>query len=302
MESALRTIKNCITRPPLLVTGLQEVSPPNHRRRKSFLSYLTLFALSFLFGCAPLVPYPPIPPFSQEEIAQLIAGLRAQGDQVTSFQGFGKLRFKHGEGESESNLLAVGSRPLRVRLEISHPWGRPLFFVVVDEKHTQAVSFVEKKVFRGDLSRLPVRPFSVLMLDLDFIWKVLSGSVPILAHSRAASLKQHEIVLLDTEEEAREIITFSPGSRLPRSVHFPDKGITVVFSDYERSDWGLKPTRIVITSQVHNQSAEIRYKRLLMNETVPEEIFRLAPPPGFDIVDLHSHGMWGPTRKSGARG
>jgi hypothetical protein len=287
MGLALRTIKNHTPRSPLLVTRLREVSSPDHIRPISLFAYLTLFALTILFGCAPLVPYPPTPPFSQKETVQLIASLRAQGDEVTSFQGLGTIRFKDGEQESEANLLAVGSRPLRVRLEISHPWGRPLFFVVVDNKHTQAVSFVEKKVFRGEWSRLPVRPFAVLTLDPDSIWKVLSGSVPILAHSRAASLKQHEIRLLDVKEEAREIITFSPGSRLPRSVHFPDKGITVVLSDYERSDWGLKPCRIVIMSEAHNHSAEIRYKRLLINRSVPEEIFRLTPPPGFEIVDLN---------------
>ena len=261
------------------------------RRINGCVACLILFVFTFLFACAPLVPSPPTPPFSQKETTQLIASLRIQGDQVASFQGFGKLRFKHGEEESESNLLAVGSRPLKVRLEISHPWGRPLFFVVVDEKHTQAVSFVEKKVFRGELSHLPVRPFSVLMLDPDSIWMVLSGSVPVLPHARAASLKPHEIRLFDTEEEVREIITFSPGSRLPRSISFPDKGITVVLSDYERSDWGLKPSRIVIISEKHNQSAEIRYKRLLINRSVPEEIFRLAPPPGFEIVELNPQEM-----------
>jgi hypothetical protein len=287
MGLALRTIKNHTPRSPLLVTRLREVSSPDHIKLRSLFAYLTLFALTILFGCAPLVPYPPTPPFAQKEVGRLIARLTTQGDEVTSFQGLGTIRFKDGEQESEANLLAVGSRPLRVRLEISHPWGRPLFFVVADNKHTQAVSFVEKKVFRGEWSRLPVRPFAVLTLDPDSIWKVLSGSVPILAHSRAASLKQHEIRLLDAKEEAREIITFSPGSRLPRSVHFPDKGITVVLSDYERSDWGLKPSRIVIMSEAHNHSAEIRYKRLLINRSVPEEIFRLTPPPGFEIVDLN---------------
>ena len=287
MESALRTIKYCIPTFPLLVTGLQKASSRNRNRRNGFLSYLTLFVLFFLFGCAPLVPYPPAPPFSQEEAAQLIASLKKQGDEVTSFQGIGKVRFKDGEQESEANLLAVGSKPLRVRLEISHPWGRPLFFVVVDNKYTQAVSFAEKKVFRGELSHLPVRPFSVLTLDPDSLWMVLSGSVPILPHARAASLKQHEIGLFDAEEDVREIIAFSPDSQLPRSVYFPDKEITIVLSEYERSDWGLKPSGITIISEVHNQSAEIRYKQLRINRSVPEEVFRLARPPGFEIVDLN---------------
>jgi hypothetical protein len=286
MESVLRAIKYCILPFPLLVAGLAKASSPNRNRRNGFFSYLTLFVLIFLFGCAPLVPYPPAPPFSQEKATRIIASLKIQENEVTSFQGIGKVRFKDGEQESEANLLAVGSRPLRVRLEISHPWGRPLFFVVVGNKHTQAVSFVEKKVFRGEWSRLSLRPFSVLTLDPDSLWMVLSGGVPILPHARAASLKQHEIRLFDEQEEVREIIAFFPDSRLPRSVRFPDKGITIAFSKYEHSDWGLKPSGIVIMSEGHNQSAEIRYKHLRINRSVPEEVFRLAPPPGFQIVDL----------------
>jgi hypothetical protein len=287
MELALKTIKNYTTRYPLLVTRLREVSFPNHNRRNSFFSYLTLFALTFLFGCAPLVPYPPSPPFSQQEVSQLITSLKKQGDEVTSFQGIGKLRFKDGEQESEANLLAIGSSPLRVRLEISHPWGKPLFFLVVNNKHAQAVSFVEKKVFMGEWSGLSVSRFSALTLDMDSLWTVLSGSVPILPHARAASLNQHEIRLFDRQEQVREIITFSPGSRLPRSVSFPDKGITVVLSDYERGDWGPKASGIVIMSEVNNPSAEIRYKHLRINRSVPEEVFSLALPPGFEIVDLN---------------
>jgi hypothetical protein len=291
MKSTLRIINTCISQFPFSGKNFHGVRPLDHKKINSCAAYLILFVCTALFGCAQLVPYPQAPPFSQQETAQLIAGLRTQEDKVASFQGIGKLRFKDGEEVSEANLLAVGSRPLKVRLEISHPWGSPLFFLVVNEKHTQAVSFVEKKVFRGDLSHLPVRQFSVLMLDLDSTWMVLSGCVPVLPHGRAASLKPYEIRLFDTEEEVREIITFSPGSRLPRSVSFPDKGIAVVWSDYERSDWGLKPSRIVIMSEVHNQSAEIRYKRLLINRSVPEEIFRLAPPPGFEIVELNPQEM-----------
>jgi len=287
MESALRSIRKSILPSPLPVTGLQEVSFLNPSRRNGFFLYLTLFILTFLFGCAPLVPYPPSVPFSRKETAQLIDRLKTQEEEIASFQGLGKLRFKDGEQESETNLLAVGSRPLRVRVEISHAWGRPLFFVVADNKHAQAVSFVEKKVFRGEWDRLPEGPFHVLTLDLDSLWIALSGSVPILPHARAASLKEHEIRLFDAEEDVREIISFSPDSRLPRSVYFPDKGITIIFSDYERCDLGPKPSRIMIMSEMHNQSAEIRYKHLRINRAVPEEVFRLAPPPGFEIVDLN---------------
>jgi outer membrane lipoprotein-sorting protein len=36
---------------------------------------------------------------------------------------------------------------------------------------------------------------------------------------------------------------------------------------------------------------EIRYKRLRLNKPVPEEVFQLSPPPGFEIIKLDNQEM-----------
>ena len=269
------------------ITHLSNFSSLPYRRWIHGLSYLTIFIFMLLLGCAPLVPSPPYAPFTQTETAQLISELRAEGRRITSFHGVGRLLYRDREEESELNLLAVGRRPFKVRLEVSHPWGRPLFFIVLDGDNTSVLSLVDHKFFKGRSSRLPMDLFFLLRLDLDSIWQILSGNVPVLPHSKAASLKPYEVTLYNGEGEVTQIISFFPRSLLPRSVSFPYEGITIMLSDFKQDDFGPRPLRIEIARKDTNQSVEIRYKDLTRNKPIPEEVFSLDPPPGFEVIELN---------------
>lgn len=249
----------------------------------NLLSYLTIFVLTLLIGCAPLVPSPPVEPLSREQTTYLISHMRAQGDKVFSFLGVGKLRFKQGEEESVSNLLAVGYRPFRVRLEITHSWGKPLFYIVADKRNISVLSLAEHKFYSGPPSHLYTRQFFLFDLDLDSAWMILSGRVPILPHHRAISLKPNEITLFNWQDEVVEIISFFSSSLLPRSVHFPKRGLTILLSRFKEGALGRYPSKIIIAKGDENQ-LEIQYKSLQLNKTIPEEIFRLDPPPDFEII------------------
>ena len=255
----------------------------------NLLLYLTIFVLTLLLGCAPLIPFPSTKPFSQEETARLISHLRKQGESIFSFQGVGKIRFKKGEEETEANLFAVGCRPFRVRLEIAHPWGRPLFHIVVDEKNISVLSLTDKKFFRGPSSSLNSNQFFLCGLDPDLVWNILSGRVPILsAADRAVSSKTNEITLFNRQGEVVEIISFDSGSLQPKYVYFPKKRITIILAEFKKEGLGLYPLRIEIVKEDEDQLTEIRYKNFKFNKPVPEEIFLLNPPLGFEIINLSS--------------
>ena len=269
------------------ITHLSNFSSLPYRRWIHGLSYLTILVLIFLIGCAPLVPSPPTAPFTQTETAQLISELRAEGRRISSFHGVGSLRYRDREEESELNLLAVGGRPFKLRLEVSHPWGRPLFFIVLDGDNTSVLSLVDHKFFKGQSNRLPMDVLFLLRLDLDSIWQILSGNVPILHHSKASSLKPYEVTLYNGEGKVTQIISFFPRSLLPRSVFFPYEGITIMLSDFKQGDFGPRPLRIEIARKDTDQSVEIRYKDLTRNKPIPEEVFSLDPPPGFEVIELN---------------
>jgi len=179
----------------------------------SFLYSLSIFLLTLLLGCASLAPFPPSKPFSQQESDRLISNLQDQEEKVSSFQGIGTLMLKKGEEEIEANLFAVGSNPYKIRLEITHPWGRPLLYIVADEKSISVLSLTDKKFFRGPPHSLDRKQFFLYGLDLDLAWKIFSGSVPILsATGGTVSLKPHEISLYNKQDEICLLYT-SPSPR-----------------------------------------------------------------------------------------
>ena len=256
------------------------------KRWNNLLSYLSILIVSLLLGCAYVAPFPSAKPFSQQEVVRLISLLSEQEEKVVSFQGVGRLRFKQGEEDSESNLFAIGSKPFKIRLEITHPWGKPLFHIVVDERNTSVLSLVDNKFFWGPSNSVNTNRFFLCGLDLDSAWKIFSGRVPILPHHSAASSKPNRITLYNRQDEVVEVISFSPGSLLPRSVYFPKKGITVMLSEFKEGDLGSYPLKIKIVKGDEDQLVEIKYKDLHVNKQIPEEVFRLDPPPDFEIIQL----------------
>jgi len=255
----------------------------------NFLSSLSIFLLTLLLGCASLAPFPPSKPFSQQESYRLISNLQDQEEKVSSFQGIGTLMLKKGEEEIEANLFAVGSNPYKIRLEITHPWGKPLLYIVADEKSISVLSLTDKKFFRGPPHSLDIKQFFLYGLDLDLAWKIFSGSVPILsATGGTVSLKPHEISLYNKQDEIIEAISFSSKTLLPRSVYFPKKGFSILFSEFEEGDLGPHPLKIRVLKESEDQLVVIRYKSFTLNKPIPEKIFQLNPPPSFEIVNLNN--------------
>jgi len=255
----------------------------------NLLSYLSIFLLTLLLGCASLAPLPPGKPFSQQEADRLISNLKDQGKKVSSFQGIGKLNLKKGEEEVEVNLFAIGSNPYKMRLEITHSWGSPLLHIVADERNISVLSLTDKKFFRGPPHSLDIKQFFPCGVELDLAWKIFSGSVPILSTAgRAVSLKPHEISLYNKRGEIVETISFSSRTLLPQSIYFPKKGFTIILSEFDQGDLGLHPLKIKMLKKNEDQLAVIRYKSLKFNKPIPKEIFQLNPPPNFEIINLNN--------------
>jgi len=196
---------------------------------------------------------------------------------------------KNEEDEIETNLFAVGSNPYKIRLEITHPWGKPLLYIVADEKNISVLSLRDKKFFKGPPHSFNMKQFFLYGLDLDLAWKIFSGSVPILpTYGGTVSLKPHEISLYNKQGEIIETISFSSKTLLPRSIYFPKKGLSMLFSEFEEGDLGPHPLKIKVLKENEDQLVVIRYKSFILNKPVPEEIFQLSPPPSFEIVNLNN--------------
>jgi hypothetical protein len=242
-------------------------------------------------GCAHIFHLPSHKPFSEKEINRLTSHLKEQQGSISSFQGTGRLRYKDGDKESAGlDLFTVGCRPGRIRLEITHSWGRPLFHVVVDGKNISALSLTDNKFFYGPLTSSNIRRFFKFDLEPELVWEIFAGVTPILPYVKADSLKAREIVLYDMQNEVMEAISFSGEGILPGSVSFPKKGFSVILSKFKEDGSRSYPLNIKVVSKDKNRSLDIRYKGLKFNRVFPEEVFRLDPPPDFKIIQLDNNG------------
>jgi hypothetical protein len=246
-------------------------------------SYLAIIALALLVGCAPLRTLPPAEPMSQDQAHHLISQMRVQADEVSSFVGMGKLLFREGEETTEMSLVAVGQRPSRIRLELTHTWGKPLLFLVADKRNTSVLSFVERTFYTGPPSGLQGVLYFPFELDLDTAWVILSGRIPILPHSRVESLGPNEITLFDGRGEPVESLIFAQDCSIPTSIHLSRQKLTVALSQFKEGTMGAYPSKVTI-SRGDEQQLEIRYTSLEFNRSIPEELFGLNPPPDVKII------------------
>jgi len=246
-------------------------------------SYLAVIAVALLAGCASLRSLPPAKPISQDQAHHLITLMRAKADEVSSFVGMGKLLFRDGEEETDMSIVAVGQRPSRVRLELSHTWGKPLLFLVADQQNTSVLSFVEGTFYAGPSSGLQGGLYFPFELDLNTAWVILSGRIPILPHSRVESLGPNEITLFDGRGEPVERLVFDRDRSAPTSIHLSRQGLTVAFSQFKEGVMGPYPSKVTI-AQGDERQLEIRYTSLELNRSIPEELFGLDPPPDVKII------------------
>ncbi len=244
--------------------------------------------------CVPAVVRPPSPPFDNQEISQIIESFEEQESLADSLVSSGKLIMREEEeyddeddSESRYSILMVGRRdPFKVKIEITHPWGRPLLHLLINETHMQILSFHEKRLYQGRLGDLKSMIFFPVELGRDQIWTIIRG-YPILGeHMQILSKKNDQIELLDKKGKTIQIIDFWPGSRLPRLLSYTGKGAKASFSDF-KTDKQIKYARkIGFDDPEDRTSLEINIKTMVFNKAIPESIFKLSLPPGFEIVPI----------------
>ncbi len=243
--------------------------------------------LLLLQSCAPVSVRPPSRPIDKAEIVYMVSSFREQEARVNSFFSTGRIIFHENDSESEANILVVGSKsPLRVRIEITHPWGRPLFQCFVKGRKFFLLSFTEKKVYVGLQGSVPPGGFSPGRLEQDQLWGILRGYPVPCDEGRVASLKGNQIIFVDHEEDPIEIIDFYPQNNFPRLVSFPEKGISVEFSEFGDLE-GIQYARIVrLVDSLSGTVLELRLGDRTFNKPIPEDLFNLKIPAGFQKVML----------------
>jgi hypothetical protein len=86
-------------------------------------------------------------------------------------------------------------------------------------------------------------------------------------------------------EELR-VITFHRDNRLPRQLTLPERNIRLVFSELEAAD-GIRFARETALVHVLGGTRLVyRIETMVFNRAIPDQIFSLQAPPGFETGPL----------------
>lgn len=259
--------------------------------RKSLCFLFAMLPLLLCQFCAPTPPRPPSPPLGKERIARILAALREEGKSVSTFFSAGKLAFHHNGSGHEADILIFGTRtPFRLKLELKHPWGRPLMHLLIMDSQIEILSFSEKRCYSGSLSeagKFGILPEGMLSVQL---WALVRGLPSVLPYSKAISVKGDQISLLDANSQEVEIIDFYPESDRPRRITFPMQGIRFILSGYERTSGILYATNTRLESLHAKNALALKLIQVVFNRAIPEPIFELHIPAGFKTISLKEAG------------
>jgi len=261
----------------------------SRRRRKPGKLFPCLIVAGLLLGpgCAGVERLfePPLDPTS---VAALVEDLQTQNAGVQTFFSSGRLWVKgrHGE-EGEANVFSAAiQNEGRIKLEITHPWGQPLVHILVDGTDFRLLSFNERKLYVGAFTDEALSTFFPEAMDRTLIWDLLRAYPVLEPPYRARSDRANRISLMSEEGVEREIVAFDRESRRPTELILPRQNIKLVFSDFQESE-GIQYAGE--TSLVHilgGKRLTHRIEKMVFNRVIPDQVFTLQAPPGFETVPL----------------
>lgn len=241
---------------------------------------LALIGLLGLCGCAPLLFKNPL---SDQELGNVSSLLKAQEEAVTSFFTTGQMTVKDWYWDQEANTLVAGTRtPLRLRIEITHAWGQPILHLLVVGKTFKALSYLERKLYMGELSPGALSKFFPADLDADLIWEVLRGFPKLRPYRRMESRKADQVSFLDPKGDEMEVLDLDPKSGLPGQASFPERRLSVRYAEVRQEGGVLYAGEVKVAQIQGTRNLVLKNAGMVFNQPIPDEIFRMDIPPGFE--------------------
>ena len=222
------------------------------------------------------------------DTADLISRMLDQEDRVSSFYASGTVLIKGWAWQSEADLLIAGIRdPLKIKIEITHPWGKPILHILIDNNRLEILSFDEKRIYLGDLTAESLSRFLPgEFCDHNLIWSVLRGYPHIAGYDRIISSGMYRINLMNREGMDIEIIDLYPENLLPKRVLFPQNSLDISFSGFKEDD-GINYAEEVIVNNIEGgKDLTIKTRKMVFNKPVPDQIFILEKPQTFETVHM----------------
>jgi hypothetical protein len=249
-------------------------------RNRRTLLVLALIGLIALAGCAPVFFKNPL---SDQDLAKVLSLLRTQEEAANTFFTTGQMVVKDWYWDQDANTLIAGSRaPLRLRIDNTHAWGQPILHLLVVGKTFKALSYGERKLYLGDLTPGALSTFFPADLDADLIWDVVRGFPKMQHDGRVESTRADQVSFLNRQGSRVAVLELCPESGLPRQLSFPERKVGISYADIQQEGGILYAKEVRVKQLEGTRNLILKNGKMVFNKPVPEEIFRMEIPPGFE--------------------
>lgn len=263
----------------------------SRKGRRSGKSYACLVALCLFFvpGCAGVERHLFESRFDPQTVAALVTDLQDQNEKVRTFFSSGRLWVKGWQGEEgEATIFSAGARaPFRLKLEITHPWGQPILHLLVDGTEFRLLSFNERKLYFGPFTRESLSRVFPEEMDPTLIWDLLRSYPFVETPYRAYSDAANQIRFSNEKGFEEEVIEFDRETRRPKELILPQQNIKLVFSDFQVSQGIWYAGQTALVHVLGGKRLVHKVEQMVFNRTIPDQVFTLDAPPGFEIVPLN---------------
>jgi hypothetical protein len=252
----------------------------------SIVRWILSVILVLSSGCAALRPA--APPLSDSETTRVLDRLKRQADNVLTFYSTGTVVLKKGFVESqEARILVIGTRdPMRIKVEITHPWGRPLLHILVSDDRLEAVSFQEATRYIGPATPETLGRFLPSPPDLQSVWSLLRGYPAPPTVGTVVSEAGPRIVWRRASGEPIQILGIRPSTLEPERIVFPGSRLNVIFDDLRESGGVRYAGEVRYLPDKKIGGVIIQNERMVFNQDIPEAVFELRIPSTFRIETL----------------
>jgi hypothetical protein len=176
---------------------------------------------------------------------------------------------------------------MEVKIEVTQSWGQPIAQALISETQAKVLVVPEKRFYIGELKNFGVAGTLLPAgLDVRQIWGAMRGFPVLPDYASVISHRGDQLTFLNSAGRVIQTVDFDPVTHLPRRMSIPDPVVNVSYADLN-SDQGILFARsITIESTDQGLTLGMEVSQTIFNQPVPEEIFSLNPPPGYEIHPL----------------
>jgi len=210
-----------------------------------------------------------------------------QEEAVNSFIASGTLSYGKKMRTDEGSFFAVGTlNPLKLKLEITHPWGGDIMHVLFDQNNITVVSFRDKAIYKGEYTEL-TQINSLILADPLIVWSFFRGFPRLLPYEDSYTEGNNKFFLLGSNSFLKQSVSLEEGRMIPLSTEYNSIGIIVDTDDFTNIGDIFYALAIKIASKNTDEFIDIRFKGHEFNRSITQGIFNIFVPPGFQVLPFH---------------